>query len=68
MALFTEASARAASQGESGSSTVADVLVELAHQGEWRTARVWANRSCKAADRLRVYAAILSPRARGLEE
>jgi hypothetical protein len=42
--------------------------VELAHQGEWRTARVTANRSCTAGDRLRVYAAILSPRARGLEE
>jgi hypothetical protein len=67
-ALFTEASARAASQGEAGSSTVADVLVELAYLGERRTARVTADRSCTAGDRLRVYAAILSPRARGLAE
>jgi MTH538 TIR-like domain (DUF1863) len=67
-ALFIEASERAATLGEGGSSTVADVLVELAHQGEWRLARVTADRACTAADRLRVYAAILSPLARGLEE
>ena len=49
MALFTEASARAAAQGETGSSVVADVLVELAHQGEWRTARVTADGAARPA-------------------
>jgi hypothetical protein len=65
-ALLGESIELAASQGEYGSSTVADVLVELARHGEWRTARVIANQSCKASDRLRVYAAILSPHAHGL--
>ncbi len=67
-ALLGESFERAASQGELGSSTVADVLVELARQREWRTARVTANQSCTASDRLRVYAAILSPQAHGLDE
>lgn len=60
-ALFREAVERAAAQGEGGSSTVADVSVELAGLGERRAARVSADRYCKASDRLRVYAAVLAP-------
>jgi tetratricopeptide (TPR) repeat protein len=67
-ALLDESIELAASQGELGSSTVADALVELARQGERRTARVTANQRCTASDRLRVYAAILSPLAHGLDE
>lgn len=65
--LFREAIERAATQGETGSSTIADAAAELARLGELRAARVSAARYCTAGDRLRVYATILHPSAE-LEE
>jgi len=62
-AFFQEAIERAATEGELGSSTVADAAAELANLGESRIARVAADRYCTASDRLRVYTAILSPSA-----
>jgi tetratricopeptide (TPR) repeat protein len=57
--LFRDGLRVAETQGESASSTVADLAEELARLGELREARLSAARYCTAGDRLRVYAAIV---------